>query len=198
MDEQAVKLRRYQNTLVIIGMGVIMFGVWSVIRTIVLGLSSSDSALSVISDVLDDNMAKSTAERVAQVILMWLVIAAIGFVLALRIYVGLSARAEVFGKRRGSGYLIVAIVMIVAYLISILINCFSIAYSIFGSDLLRTLGLTTLADAFAKAEAEGASRTVDYTDLFVSFVVDITSLVTLIELVAAAIQVKRLSRQLSA
>ena len=86
----------------------------------------------------------------------------------LRLYVGLSARAEGFGKKKGYAYIVVAFLIAIASLFSIVMIFFDIRFT----------GVTSLME------------------LIVSIIVEITSAVVMIELIAAAFTVKKLNREL--
>ena len=100
MTEQAKK-RRYQDTLGIAGTGVIAFSVWSLAK-IGLFLTFADQ------DVLR-SLLGITGAMLANAVLT--LVAAMGVIdLCVRVFVGLSARAEGRGERRNPFYLVVAAV----------------------------------------------------------------------------------------
>ena len=41
-SEQQIQLRQNQNTLVVVGMGVIAFGIWSVVKTVMLAAFNTE------------------------------------------------------------------------------------------------------------------------------------------------------------
>lgn len=88
-SEPQIKLRKYQNTLVVVGMGVIAFGIWSVIKTVMLTAFNKDE------------MAELSAQGTAVEVVFWVML---GIMLAidlwLRLYVGLAAIQEGRGKKR--------------------------------------------------------------------------------------------------
>ena len=110
-----IKMRRYQNLLTVSGLGVIIFGLWTVLKTILL--------LFMQEDMLDD-LPDGLFYRV-------LFFTLIGGVLLIdfliRLFVGLSARAEGFGKKKGYGYIVVAILIAIASLASLVLIFFDIA-----------------------------------------------------------------------
>ena len=102
-----VKLRRYENLLTVSGLGVIVFGLWSVIKTLLV--------LFMQEDTLAD-MPDSTLIRVIFFTIIGLVLLVD---LLLRLFVGLSARAEGFGKKKGVVYIVFAILLAIVSLISV-------------------------------------------------------------------------------
>ena len=107
-----IKMRRYQNLLTVSGLGVIIFGLWTVLKTILL--------LFLQEDMVDD-LPDGLFYRV-------LFFTLIGGVLLIdfliRLFVGLSARAEGFGKKKGYGYVVIAILMALASLTSLVLIFF--------------------------------------------------------------------------
>ena len=110
-----IKMRRYQNLLTVSGLGVIIFGLWTVLKTILL--------LFLQEDMVDD-LPDGLFYRV-------LFFTLIGGVLLIdfliRLFVGLSARAEGFGKKKGYGYIVVAILIAIASLASLVLIFFDTA-----------------------------------------------------------------------
>ena len=94
-----VKMRRYQNLLTVSGLGVIMFGVWSVLRTILLLFFQQNAVSQAFND-----------ESVTVRILSYTILAVMLLADSLsRLFVGLSARAEGFGKKKGYAYIVFAV-----------------------------------------------------------------------------------------
>ena len=85
--------------------------------------------------------------------------------LALRVYVGLSAWAEARGKRKGWGYVVAAGLMAAT------------------NALLLLIGLSQATDVMSLSDA------------IASGLIDLTSLLALVDLVHSALVVKRLDRQ---
>ena len=110
-----IKMRRYQNLLTVSGLGVIIFGLWTVLKTILL--------LFLQEDMLDD-LPDGLFYRVLFFTLVGGVLL-IDFLI--RLFVGLSARAEGFGKKKGYGYIVVAILIAIASLASLVLIFFDIA-----------------------------------------------------------------------
>lgn len=104
-----IKMRRYQNLLVVSGLGVIIFGLWSVLKTILLFFLNEEE--------LDDY----PNDPFFRVILFALVAAALLIEFLIRLFVGLSARAEGFGKKKGYAYIVLAVLLALASLESLVL-----------------------------------------------------------------------------
>ena len=106
------KMRRYQNLLTVSGLGVIIFGLWSVLKTILLLFMKEG----ILSEIPDDTFVR---------VMFFLILGGILLVdVLIRLYVGLSARAEGFGKKKGYGYVVIAILMALASLTSLMLIFF--------------------------------------------------------------------------
>lgn len=106
------KMRRYQNLLTVSGLGVIIFGLWSVLKTILLLFMKEG----ILSEIPDDTFVR---------VMFFLILGGILLIdVLIRLYVGLSARAEGFGKKKGYGYVIIAILMALASLTSLVLIFF--------------------------------------------------------------------------
>ena len=106
------KMRRYQNLLTVSGLGVIIFGLWSVLKSILLLFMKEG----ILSEIPDDTFVR---------VMFFLILGGILLVdVLIRLYVGLSARAEGFGKKKGYAYVIIAILMALASLTSLVLIFF--------------------------------------------------------------------------
>lgn len=102
-----VRLRRCRNRLVISGAGVIAFGVWSVVKT-VLAVTLRYDEVQVLLDL--DGVPFPGLIRIFVFALVAIILSAD---LALRLFVGLSARSEGFGRKKHYVYIGLAVLMIV-------------------------------------------------------------------------------------
>ncbi len=103
------KLRRYRNSLVTDGGGIIAFGLWGVIKFIISYFS--DSLFS--STDLDDEIANSTFYIVMSVMLMIIIIS---IILSINCYIGMSAYKEGINGKKGSFYLVAAAFLVLIVL----------------------------------------------------------------------------------
>lgn len=154
------ELRRRRSELLTLGYGIIAFGLWSVLKTY---LYTWVDPIIREADVTAENR---TAAAIVAYIMITMVLA-VDF--GLRLYVGMSARAEGMGKKKGRGYIIVAALML---LISVLLWFLSLGY--------------------IQSRAENESLM----DYIISMVVDLTSIAILARLVYNAVKVRQLRRDL--
>ena len=101
------KMRRYQNLLTVSGLGVIICGLWSCLKTILLLF-------------LQDGLLKDLPEETLYRVIFFAILGGLLLIdVLLRLYVGLSARAEGFGKKKGYAYIVLAILLAIFSLISV-------------------------------------------------------------------------------
>lgn len=154
------RLRRNQNYLVIIGTGVIVFGLWSVIKTLMLLVLGTQG----VSGYFDSVSSSGMPMEMSYLLLMLLLSAD----LLVRLYVGVSARAEGFGAKKGNVYVVFAVLLCLFHLAVIV------------------MGVASRFRYYDSPE-----------DAAVSFLMDLTSLVTLVELVNSIVKVRWLQRELT-
>ena len=165
-------LRKNQNLLVCIGTGVLMFGFWSVIKGVMTVFLQKDELLSMLESVRESLPAEEVQFFAPAFTIMCAGIGIIvGVVLLMRIFVGLSARKEGMGKgkrkRNRRAYLVFSVILVV-------ITVFSL---------------------FADFPTMGKSLE-GFLDGIVPVIIDVTSLIMLIELIVAGAKVKTLKRKL--
>ena len=164
---EKTRLRRDENTLIVVGTGVILFGIWSVVKALLQGNASFSNMLAEVR--LED----AGLEELGFGDLSWLVAAlAAAFVLiillldlSIRIFVGMSARAEGRGKKQGPVYLVLSVLLLV---FSGIFVCSYLFVLFHGSDQVMD------ADA--------------------AIVVELTSFVTLLQMILSAVRVRRARR----
>ena len=152
------ELRKYQSSLMVSGMGVILFGAWNIVKatlTCLYGLDLSWSASQAVGNV-------GTA-----IIAVVAAVAALLPDLAMRLYVGISARAEAMGVGRSRKYVAVAWVLLVAIIVALAFELFIIYWMLVHPEIA------------------------DF-NILVVMLVDLTSLSALIELLVSARRVKKL------
>ncbi|MBQ7646512.1 MAG: hypothetical protein IJS94_04510 [Clostridia bacterium] len=107
-----VKMRRYQNLLTVSGLGMIVFALWSVLKTILLFCFNEK----LLAEVPDDTLFRVILFSIIGFILL--------FDFLMRLFVGLSARAEGFGKKKGNAYIVVAVLIALGSLASLVMIFF--------------------------------------------------------------------------
>lgn len=128
MEKEKKELRRYQNTMVIYGTGVILFGFWNLLKTILSFVFQTEDMREILEEM--------RKERFIAIFYILFFVIILGVDLLLRLNVGLSARAEGFGQKRKHGYLISAAVLIASSVFSL--------YMVFTQFTLADSNLLTL------------------------------------------------------
>lgn len=135
-----IKFRRLGNVLSTSGFGVLMFGLWSIIRTLLQSFFGSNG----ISEAADEaaGTAAEVPDSLSGVVLVFIIVLA-AFVAAevgARIYVGISARSDSKGKKKSIAYLIVAGILIAFSAVNLVFNIFTLNYqNSFVFDTIITL-----------------------------------------------------------
>lgn len=117
-SELQVQLRKNQNTLVVIGLGVIAFGIWSVIKSVLLNVFSGQPLEGI-----------SEEETAVKVIFWILLVGSLAIDLRLRFYVGLSAINEGRGRKKRKAYIVWAFFMAFMSALAVVAGLATIRYS---------------------------------------------------------------------
>lgn len=157
-------------TLVIVGTGIIMFGAWAALKMYSLILLRTDKSVEEYREMLfygrDDVSNKE--------VLIWLIVITTVYVLVelgIRVYVGMHAIAEGRGYGSGRLYLVFTMMLILAGSLAVLLDTYIVLVNLVGGGV---------------NEGELTRR-----DAGTSLVIDLTSLVMTIEMMAAAFRVKK-------
>lgn len=165
--EQIAK-RKAQNSLIVVGTGTILFGVWSGIKLfggiiMLRNETIADFKQVIVADytVITDNV-------------LFIAILLIAFVMfaidiLLRTYVGLAAISEGRGRKRNALYLLVAVIMTIFLLLGI-------EHALTAPGDIAVIGALMPRVTFS------------------SIFIDLTSAIMLIEMVAAAVKIRKLAR----
>lgn len=129
-----VKMRRYQNLLTVSGLGVIAFALWSVLKTIMLMVMKKDDFGKIFDDISDDATLKTIVIVTIAVVLL--------VDLLIRLFVGLSARAEGFGKKKGYAYIVFAVLLAILSLVSLVLIFFDV-----GEKSITELTVSVIVEA---------------------------------------------------
>lgn len=131
------KLRRYRSSLVTNGIGIITFGLWSLIKfimsTVVQPVEFDDAAI--------QEMADPTLKIIALIIVGALVVIILAIIFAVHFYIGLSAYKEGINGKKGSFYLVAAGIMA-------LIMCMTMTIYFVPQDNADTFTLSNIAAFF--------------------------------------------------
>lgn len=171
-----IELRRRQNTLIIVGAGTILFGVWSIVKT--LGLFYFDKArrMTALKTMIEANGAEwkdsyyTLAIILAVIILTWDLI--------FRTFIGWAAISAGHGKNRSILYIIIACLML-----------WSSVWTITGLSADYVNYLTQITAEIPETQMKEPSLS--------AIIIEITSFIMLVEMVHAAIRVRKLTAEMS-
>ena len=170
-QKEKMRLRRDENTLTVVGSGVILFGVWTVVKMVLqeinrfpefmaeLGADELGFEETGLADMGLDPKLLATVVAFTVVIIVYLMD------LGLRVFVGLSARAEGRGRPQGRLYLILAGLLLVLSGLSF------VSYVI-----------TYFSHSEYVVDADAA------------ILVELTSFITLLQMIISAVRVRRARR----
>ena len=173
MDKDQVKLRKYEHILAVSGVGVIAFGLWSIVKASVYVILSPVSQFSELipKEELEQLEEIGVGERTTDITIIVMLMFALTLDVLVRIYVGRCAIAEGRElKKKRFIYVILAAIM---------------ALGLVSAPIHEVMGLLG-SEVPEQADVMNA--------MSVSWIVDITSMLALIELVVAAIMVRRLRK----
>ncbi|MBR3124553.1 MAG: hypothetical protein IKF42_03880 [Mogibacterium sp.] len=170
-DIDHILIRRSQNTLIVVGTGTILFSVWTVVKTLGTLILLKDESVAAIRKTVDENGLKISDQHIFYIVLAIMMIFMLLF-LAVRAFIGLSAISEGRGFRRHKGYLVFAVIMIIMSITVAVINFFSAK----SQEPLWILSNDTSLSAY---------------------IIELTSIVMLVELVFSAIRIRKLRKRVS-
>lgn len=152
-NTQQARKRRLQDTLIIAGDAVMAFSAWDLAKVALFLALTDEGRLRELASI-DDSVSMPALFAVVGVIVL--------VDIAVRVYVGMSARAEGRGKKKGSLYLVVAVLAGV-------VNAFS--------------AITT---------ALGENITLSVMDTVLTVVIEATALAAIVLVVCCAVRLRRL------
>ena len=157
-------LRRYQNELVIIGGGVIAFGLWSALQTILIMFFGDKHILQEVEKII---LRFPEYRWFFYALFLVALLLIIGLSISIRLFIGYKARKEGLHGVQSNLYLVLTAILVVINLTSI----FLIMYRVMDGDK-------------------------DYLNEMVQVIIDITNVVTLIQLIMAAKKSRQIQKEL--
>lgn len=154
------QLRRHQNTLRIMGPGVIIIELWVILKAIAIMIMVPDSGTAMINTTAEDD----SFYIIFSIILFLYLAIDIG----LRLFIGLSARAEGMGKKKSVAYVVFAILLALVMAVAM---------------VFELIHLTWVTDSVIT--------------FFVSAILNLTSIWFLIQVVVASIRVRKLKKMMN-
>ena len=170
-DNDHILIRRSQNNLIVVGTGTILFSVWTAIKMLGTLFLLRDETVAAARRFVDGSDAAVSDTSIFYALLVVTIIGLLLFV-GIRTYVGLSAVSEGRGRRKGKGYLILAVIMItISFLGVITIKI--------GTDSQESFGAFTINSSLS------------------SFIIELTSMVMLAGMVFSAVRLRKAQRRAS-
>ena len=100
-DALQIQLRKNQDTLKIVGLGVMVFGVWSIVKSILYTTAQWSS-------IVEEITVPEVSETIMKTMYLFMIAVILTVEIAIRLYIGRSAVAEGKGERKRPGYIVVA------------------------------------------------------------------------------------------
>lgn len=167
-DPKEIQIRRYRDTLIVVGNGIILFGIWSMVKLLGSFFLLKDETIAAMRMVGGEGM-EELPDPVVFYITLAMVVLFMLIILAIRTYVGLSAISEGRGKKRRRLYLPIAVIMIISGISSFFTNFFSVSeeptYGALSQD-------TTIS----------------------GLIIELTSVIMLTEMVVSAVRIRQLRK----
>lgn len=167
-----IKLRKSQNTLVIVGTGIIVFGFWTVLKTLGKVYLNRSEYIAQIREFAGTSMME-VSDNLIFWVLLFLAVCYLSLGIVTRLIIGLSAISEGRDRRHGFIYLPLTVLMI-------LLGLHDTVYSI---DMF--------INTVTETEAEAGS-----TDFHMaSVIIQLTSIIMMIQMIFSAVRVKKYRRK---
>ena len=168
------RIRRSQSTLVIVGTGIMMFGIWTALKAYGLALLNSTKMIEETRSYMPEG-SDTVSNGLAFAVILVIVTIYVLFELGIRAYIGLSAIAEGRGKRSGKMYIVLSFILIFIGTLAVVMDAFGVYSSVTGTG----------------SGTDGTTASNQLTAL----IIDLTSLVMMIEMVVSAFRVKKYKKQ---
>ncbi len=141
--DDAVKLRRYSDRLATAGTGVMLFAIWSIIKSI-MQVSVGGDFEKNLSEISDGGEAAAGA----LVLVYVFIFATMALEVGVRIFIGMSGRAEGKGKKKSIVYIVLACILIPLYVIGIIYSIMNMSYienSVMDTIVTLAVDITSLS-----------------------------------------------------
>ena len=119
-DENSVRIRKYSNRLTMAGRAVIIFGLWSSLRVVILALLGMDDTFSDSFNVARDLAANVENKAAVYAIATVVVVFALVIPFLINLFIGRRAIMEGTGKKSTTVYLVVAALLLALTIFSLI------------------------------------------------------------------------------
>lgn len=114
-DEDSVKKRLYGDRLVLSGRALIILGIWSSIKAIVIFYLALPQ---IMEFVIEGEVMPEEIVRNVKLILMAIFVVIVAIVFLFHLYIGRSAMKNGYGKKRTTFYLVLTVIAIISTIFS--------------------------------------------------------------------------------
>ena len=173
-SEEQIRIRRAQSTLAIVGTGIIMFGAWVALKVYSIVLLRESKTLEELRSYVPED-ADPMSDRLLLFTLLAIITIYVAIELGVRMYIGKSAIAESRGKKKSVMYIVLTFILILLALISVMFDGAGLIQKVIGTE-------------------SGVENTTQ-TDMLTAFIIDLTSLIMMIEMVVCAFRVRKHKKQ---
>ena len=163
-DPDHILIRKSQNTLIVVGMGTILFSVWTAVKMLGTLFLLKDETVAAVRRIADENSLAVSDKLIFQIVLVFAVLFMLVSV-GIRTHIGLAAVSEGRGRRRRKGYLIFAAIIIIVNVLAFTMNIIS--------DTQESFGALSTDTSLS------------------SFVIELTSVVMLTEMIVSAVRLRK-------
>ena len=167
-DPKQIEIRRAQNTLIVVGSGTFLFGIWTTVKMMTMFFLLKEESIAAVKEFAGPSISGLTDRTVYIAIGVFLLLLML-IDLGARAYAGLSAISEGRGKSHRRFYLVIAALLMIGSFTSGI-------SSILMNETPQGMG------AFTKDISLSA------------IIIDFTSALMLAELLAASVRIRKLSR----
>ena len=170
-DLDHILMRRSQNTLIVVGTGIILFSIWTVVKTLGLVFMLKDESIAIARKAADEIGSNVSDQHLYYIVLAVMLIIMLLF-LAVRTYIGRAAISEGRGVRRRKGYLILAVILIIINTVAVTAN-------------------------YLLPESQEYLGELSTNNSMPALIIEVTSMIMMVEMVFAAVRLRRVRRRIS-
>ena len=170
-DLDHILMRRSQNTLIVVGTGIILFSIWTVVKTLGLVFMLKDESIAIARKAADKIGISISDQHLYYIVLAVMLIIMLLF-LAVRTYIGRAAISEGRGVRRRKGYLILAVILIIINTVAVTAN-------------------------YLLPESQEYLGELSTNNSMPALIIEVTSMIMMVEMVFAAVRLRRARRRIS-
>lgn len=167
-DPKHIAIRKTQNTLIVVGSGIVLFGIWTAVKMLGSFFLLKEETIAAMRMLGGEGMDELSDTAVFYITLVMVMLVML-VILAIRTYVGLSAISEGRGKKSRILYIPIAVIMII-------------------------FGIISFYTSFTTVEDLGTYGAFSKDTTMSGLIIELTSVIMLTEMVVSAVRIKRLRK----